>query len=455
MSAVATSADRLPRAERRWRAKPRRRTELGLLAMAWLIIVFAYVLASLATTASIPSHIGAFLGILIGLTLVPHLANRWLAPEANAVILPIVVLLNGLGWVMIAQLDTIPAIKQTSGTGLAGLQAMWTAIGVALYVITLLVVRHSRDLGRYRYLIGLIGIGLLVTPLVPGLGESIYGSRLWIHVGPISYQPVELAKLALVIFFASYFAEKRELLAHPTVRVGNHLLPDPRPFGPVLLAWGFAILIIAAEHDIGFALLMFMLFMIMLWMATGRLTYMVIGAALFVGATFIGLHLFGQAAERITVWLHPFQHANTSGYQLVQGEYALGSGGLTGQGWGMGQPQLIPVVVSDMIFAAFGDELGLLGTTGLIVAYVLLIGAGLRIALSHRSDFSKLLAAGLTVIIGLQAFIIMAGITRLLPLTGITLPFVAYGGSSLVANYILIGMLMRLSSEASSPPAPA
>ncbi|MGH9075314.1 MAG: FtsW/RodA/SpoVE family cell cycle protein, partial [Acidimicrobiales bacterium] len=358
MTTTATTSGRSGRRESRRQPKPRRRTELGLLAIGWLIIVFAYVLASLGTTAAIPAHIGVFLAVVVGLSVAAHLANRWLAPDADPVILPIVALLNGLGWVMIATLDTIPSVAKVQGTHLASLQAAWTFIGVALYVVTLLVVRRARDLERYRYLLGLGGIALLLAPLLPVIGESIYGSRLWVHLGPISFQPVELAKLALVIFFASYFAEKRELLAHPTVRLGNHLVPDPRPFGPVLLAFGFAILIIAAEHDIGFALLMFMLFLAMLWLATGRFTYVVIGCLLFVGATFIGLHAFGQAAERITVWLHPFQHANTTGYQIVQGEYALGSGGLTGAGLGLGQPGLIPVVASDMIFAAFGGELG-------------------------------------------------------------------------------------------------
>ncbi|HZD65832.1 MAG TPA: FtsW/RodA/SpoVE family cell cycle protein [Acidimicrobiales bacterium] len=450
MSTLTASPDRPAPTEVRHRRKPRRRTELGLLLLAWLVTVSAYILASLGGTGHIPAHIDVFLGLMIGLTLVPHLANRWLAPDADAVLLPIVVLLNGLGWVMIAELDAIPAVQHSSGTGLAAKQAMWTAVGIALYVATLAVFRHGRDLARYRYLLGLVGIGLLISPLLPGIGESVNGSRLWIRLGPFPFQPVEIAKLALVIFVASYLAEKRELLAHATVRFGNRLIPDPRPFGPILVAWAFALLIIAAEHDIGFALLMFMLFLVMLWMATGRVVYVIVGAALFVAAAFLGMHLFARAGERITIWLHAFKYANGHGYQLVQGEYALGSGGLAGAGLGLGHPGLIPVVVSDMIFAAIGEELGLLGTTSLIVAYLLLVGVGLRIALRHRSDFPKLLAAGLTVILGLQAFIIVAGIIRLLPLTGITLPFVSYGGSSLVANYILVAMLIRLSTEAAA-----
>ncbi len=433
----------------------RRNTELGLLAMSWVVVVVAYILASLGTGSAalggrgyIPAGIGAFLAMVIGLSLAAHLANRWLAREADPVILPIVALLNGLGWVMIARLDSIPSVAAANGNAhLAALQAAWTAIGVALYIATLAVVRRGSDLGRYRYLMGLAGIALLISPLLPVVGRDINGSRLWLYLGPLHIQPVEVAELALVIFFASYLAEKRELLASPTVRVGNHLLPDPRPFGPLLVAFGFAVLIIAAENDIGFALIVFMLFLIMLWLATGKALYILIGVFLFVLAAFIGVHLFTQAGERITVWLHPFAHAATSGYQLVQGEFALGSGGITGSGLGLGQPGLVPVVATDMIFTAFGEELGLIGVAALLVAFVVMVGAGLRIALRSRGDFTKLLAAGLTSVLALQALIIVAGITRLLPLTGVTLPFVAYGGSSLVANYILVGILMRLSND--------
>ncbi len=438
---------------------PRRRTELCLLAVSWLVTIVAYMLVSLSTGSAalggrgyIPAGIGGFLAVVIGLSLAAHLATRWLAREADPVILPVVALLNGLGWVMIARLDSIPSVAANNDHAhLALLQAAWTAIGVVLYIATLAVVRRGSDLGRYRYLMGLAGIALLVSPLLPVIGKNINGSRLWLYLGPLHIQPVELAKLALVVFFASYLSEKRELLASPTKRVGNYLLPDPRPFGPLLVAFGFALLIIAAENDIGFALIIFMVFLIMLWMATGKALYVLIGFILFIGAAFIGIHLLPQASERITVWLHPFAHAATTGYQLVQGEYALGSGGITGAGLGLGQPGLVPVVVTDMIFTAFGEELGLIGTTALLVAFLVLVGAGLRIALRCRAEASKLLAAGLTVVLGLQALIIVAGITRILPLTGVTLPFVAYGGSSLVANYILVAILMRLSTETKPP----
>ncbi len=418
----------------------RRRTELGLLILVSIITVGAYVIASLGQTAKIPSDIGPFLGVILLLSLVAHIANRRLVPQASPVILPLAALLNGIGYVVIALLDYREA----------SLQAAWTAVGVAAYVITLLVVRKTIDLDRFRYLMAFAGIFLLFLPLVPHLGENINGARLWIRLGPATFQPVEIAKLALCVFFASYLVEKRELLSMSTLRVGDRLVPDPRPLGPVLLAWGISMLAIAAERDIGFAVLIFILFVSMIWVATGRFAYILLAAVLFALGAVIAGHLFAQVHVRIGDWLDPWGHPVT-GYQLRQAQYAMGWGGLTGDGLGLGHPNLIPVVTSDFIFAAIGEELGLLGTTAIVFAFVLLVGAGLRTAVTARTDFSKLVATGFTTVIGLQAFLIMAGVTRVLPVTGITLPFVAYGGSSLLANYILIALLMRISNEADDP----
>ena len=422
----------------------RRRTELGLLILGALIVAAAYVLAEVGTTSKIPPHLGWFLGIVVGLGLVAHIANRFYAPDANPVLLPVVTLLNGLGYVMIARIGSpdAPAIRQ----------AAWTAIGVGAYVLTLMVVRRSRDLDRYRYLLLLFAVVMMLLPLVPHVGEDIGGARLWIQVGPINGQPVELAKLALCIFFASYFVERRELLSVPTVRVGDRLVLDPRPLIPILLAWGFAMLVLGAERDIGFALLIFILFIAMLWLATGRGLWLFLGFGLFVVGALISSHYFGQVEERVTAWLHPWSHASTSAYQLVQGLYGMGLGGLTGTGLGFGYlHNTFPLPYSDYIFASFGEEMGLLGTSIIVFAFVLIVGTGLRIAQQARSEFAKLTAAGLTLIVGMQAFFIMAGIVRLLPLTGITLPFMAYGGSSIVANYILIAILMRISDEGGRP----
>jgi peptidoglycan glycosyltransferase len=419
------------------RRTTRRRTEATLLVMAAAIVTGAYIILSLAQTKKIPANLIPFLVIVLLLAMVGHLVNRKLAPDANPIILPMVLLLNGLGYVMIARLDPHEA----------RLQAGWSAVAMGFYFLTLLWIKRSAVLDRYRYLLMLGGIALLMLPLLPHLGTNINGTRLWIRLGPLSFQPVELAKIALAAFFASYFVEKRDLLRTPTKRVGRVMVPDPRVALPIVLAWAFAVLIITAERDIGFALLIFVLFIVMLWSATGRVAYLGLGVVLFVAATFLGMHLFHHVDERITVWLDPWKHPKTSGYQLIQAQYAFGSGGLTGAGLGFGHPSLVPIASSDFIFAAFGEEFGLLGTSALLFAFLLLVGTGLRIALEARTDFGKLLAIGLTTLLGFQSFFIMAGVTRLLPVTGITLPFVAYGGSALVANYILAALLMRVSDE--------
>lgn len=421
----------------------RRRTELGLLVFGSLIVCVAYVIASVGTSSKIPPDLGPFLAIVLGLAVVGHVANRFYAPDANAVLLPVATLLNGLGYVMLARIDE----------HYARLQAGWTATGLAAYVATLVIVRRSRDLDRYRYVLLLAAVALMLAPLVPHFGKNINGARLWVYIGPINGQPVELAKLALCIFFAAYFTERRELLSVPTLRIGNRLVLDPRPMIPILLAWGFAMLVLGAEHDIGFALLIFVLFVGMLWLATGRGLWLVFGLILFVAGAVAAEHLFPQVHQRVEGWLQPWHYAQGAGYQVVQGMYAFGNGGLTGTGLGYGllgancsNPQ-IPAVCTDYIFTAFGEEMGLLGTTVIVFAFVLMVGAGMSIAQKARSEFAKMTAAGLTLILGMQAFVIMAGIVRLLPLTGITLPFIAYGGSSLVANYMLIALLMRISDE--------
>lgn len=396
-----------------------------------------YILASIGTTSKVPPDLGPFLAIVLGLALAAHIANRIYAPDANPVLLPVAALLNGLGYAMLARISP----------HYARLQAAWTAVGIGAYIVTLVVVRRSRDLDRYRYLLLLGAIALMLAPLVPHLGKDINGARLWVYIGPVNGQPVELAKIMLCIFFASYFTEKQELLAIPTMRVGNRLVLDPRPLGPILLAWAFCMIVLGAERDVGFALLVFVLFIAMLWLAAGRWNYIVFGLVLFAIGAFLASHLFSQVHERVTVWLNPWPQASGNGYQLVQGLYGFGSGGLTGVGIGYGFLHAIPYVYSDYIFAAFGEEMGLLGTTIIVFAFLLMVGTGLRIAQRARSDFAQLAAAGFTVILGMQAFFIMAGIVRLLPLTGITLPFMAYGGSSLVANYILVALLMRISDE--------
>ena len=423
--------------------KPKRRTEFVLLVFGSLLIVGLYVVASLGQNSKVPPDIGPFLGVILGLALAAHMANRWLVPDCNAVVLPVAALLNGIGYVVIARWNQFYPYR-----GEAPNQALWTAIGVGAYVATMLIVRHSRDLERYRYLLLLLAGILLVLPL----GFSpINGARLWVHLGSIRFQPVELSKILLCIFFASYFAENKELLTIPTAQVGNRLFLDPRPLLPIIVAWGAAMAIIGLEDDIGFAALLFVLFIGLLWIATGRIGYLVLGLVLFGIGAFIAAHYFSQVHIRIDAWQNPWQTAsnyNNNGYQLRQAWFSMASGGVGGTGLGLDHFTIyIPELTSDMIFAAIGTEMGLVGSVAVVLAFVLLVGAGFRIAQAARSDFSRLMATGLTLIIGFQAFFIMAGVVRLLPFTGVTLPFVAYGGSSLVSNYILIALLLRISDE--------
>ena len=413
-------------------AQARRRAELGLLVLAIAITGGAYTLASLGQTSSVPANIGPFFAIITVLFFAAHVAIRRLAPEADGLLFPLVALLNGIGYVFIARLDP----------DLADNQATWTFVGILAFVLTLAFVRRVRDLERYRYTFLVVGLILLVLPLIPGVGVTINGARIWVGLGPISFQPGEFAKIAFALFFASYLVEKREMLSMATWPKFRPMLPDLKHLGPVLLAWGIAILVMTAQKDLGSSLLLFALFMSMLWVATGKVAYPVGGAALFGAAAYGAWTQFSHVKNRVTQWMNPW---DDFGGQLSETWYALAWGGVAGTGIGLGRPGKIPYVESDFIFAAIGEELGLLGGTAILVAYLLIVGSGLKIATQSEHAFDKLLAAGLTALIGLQAFVILAGVIRLLPLTGVVLPFVSYGGSALVANYVLLALLLRIS----------
>ena len=416
-------------------ALARRRTELGLIILGAVVTGLAYVLASLGRTSTLPADIVPFLGIVLGLLVTAHIATRRLAPGADPLLLPLAALLNGIGYVFIARLDE----ASPHPDGLAGLQAAWTAIGVGAYIVTLLVVRRARDLARYRYTLLLIGVVLLLMPLAPGLGNQIRGARIWVSLGPIGFQPGEFAKIALAIFFAGYLVENREALSLKAM--------DLKFLGPVVLAWAASLVVMTAERDLGSSLLFFGLFVVMLWVATGRLVYLALGGGLFAAGSLFAWSTFEHVQERVSIWLDPWKDVQGNGFQVVQSWFALAWGGIGGTGLGLGNPDRIPVVETDFIFAAIGEELGLFGTTAIIVAFLLLLGAGLRVAIRTDEPFEKLLAVGLTTLLALQAFIIMGGVTRLLPLTGVTLPFVSYGGSSLVGNYVLLALLVRVSDD--------
>ena len=415
----------------------RRNTELGLMVMAAVLTAGAYALAGLGRSASLPANLVPFLLVILGLLAAAHVATRYFAPNADGILLPLAGILNGIGYVFIARLDS----------DLAALQAMWTALGVGAFVATLALVRRARDIERLRYTFALIGIGLLLIPLVPGVGQNINGARLWVKLGPLTFQPGELAKIALAVFFASYLVEKQPLLAMGTQRVAGIWVPNVRHFGPIVLAWAFSLVVMFWEKDLGSSLLFFALFIVLLWVATARNIYLGIGLVLFGAGAMIAYQVFDHVQTRVHILTDPWSVANGAGYQTVQAMFAFAAGGLTGTNLGQGSPQRIPAVSTDFIFAAIGEELGLLGTVAILMAFLLMVGAGLRVAMRVESPFEKLLAAGLTAILGLQTFIIIGGVTRLVPLTGITLPFVSYGGSSLISNYILLALLLRISAD--------
>lgn len=417
----------------------RRRVELGLIVLAVVITASAYGLAGLGTTASLPADIVGFLVMVLALLIAAHLAVRRFAPNADGLILPMAGLLNGLGYVFVVRLDPELAAPQTT----------WMALGIVAFIGVLVVVRRPRDLERYRYTFLFIGIGLLLVPFVPGIGFENLGARIWARVGPITFQPGEFAKIALIIFFAGYLVENRELLAVSTRRIGPLMLPDPKHLGPLLLAWGGALGIMVFQKELGSSLLLFTVFLVMVWVATERWSYLVLGFGLFAVGAYFAYSSFSHVAKRVDVWLDPWnpEYLGDESYQVVQASYALAEGGLTGTGLGLGSPDAIPVVETDMIFAAIGEELGLVGATGVLIAFLLLVGTGLRIAVTAEQPFEKLLATGIATTFALQAFIIIGGVLRVLPLTGIALPFVAYGGSSLLANYVAIALLMRVSDD--------
>ncbi len=416
-----------------------RRVELGLVVMVSVVVVSAYGLASLGRNAELPADARPLVAGTLGLFFFIHLAVRRLAFAADPVLVPTALLLNGIGYVMIARLGS----DVEGGGDLAGLQSLWTGVGVAAFVITLVLVPRARELAGYRYLLGLAGIALLALPLVPGIGVDIRGARIWVSLGPVNFQPGEFAKIALAIFFAGYLVESRELIR-------NRI--ELRDLAPIAVAWAASVGIMVFERDLGSSLLFFALFVVLMWVATERSSFLALGLFLFVGGAVVSWRLFDHVQSRVDAWLDPFADFGGGGYQIAQASFSLAEGGLTGTGLGRGDPDRVPIAESDFIFSAIGEELGLAGSTAILMAFVVIVGSGLRIAIRATRPFEKLLAVGLTTLIGLQAFIIIGGVIRLVPLTGITLPFVSYGGSALVTNYIVLALLVRLSHEQRAGP---
>jgi cell division protein FtsW (lipid II flippase) len=425
-------------------ARRKANSELALLILALLITVGAYALVGLATTGVVPGGLAAYGGAMAALGAAAHLASRRLASGADPVLLPLAFLLNGLGLVMVRRLDFA---EQTSQ---APAQTIWTVVAIVVFILTLAVVRDHRILDNYRYIVGIGALAFLLMPLLPGIGKEVNGARIWLGLGGLSFQPGEVAKLGLVIFFASYLAEKRALLTVATNRLGPLMVPPARAFGPILAVWGLSLSVLVFQKDLGLSLLVFGIFVAMLYVATARLTYVLLSLALFGVGAFAAWTVFSHVQSRILTWLDPWSVYEDAGYQVAQSLFAMATGGIFGVGLGQGRPDIIPEVNTDFIFAAFGEEIGLLGTTALLLCFFLFVGRGFSVATRSPDDFGQLLAAGLTFLFGLQVFVILGGVTQLLPLTGVTLPFMSYGGSSLLANYALVALLLRVSASSSS-----
>ncbi|MGH2527838.1 MAG: FtsW/RodA/SpoVE family cell cycle protein [Actinomycetota bacterium] len=420
-------------------AGPRQGTALALTILALVLSVAAYTLVGMGKRGHVPVNLALYGTVFGAGYIAAHLVIRRFAPLADPALFPTAAVLTGVGFSIIFRL---------SG-GLAAEQATWVVVGLLAFGATIVLVRDHRQLDAYTYTIGLLGLALLLLPVVPGIGRTINGAQLWVRIGQLSFQPSELGKVLIVVFLASYLNAKRELLAIATGRLGPLRLPPAKHLGPVLVAWGMSLLVLFVEKDLGASLLYFAIFVVMLWVATGRTAYVVFGALLFAAGAAMGYAAFAHVQDRIDIWLHALDPNKVFdfGYgQLAQAQFGMATGGVVGAGLGRGSPGLIPYAPTDFIFAAIGEELGLFGTAAVLLLYVVLVGKGLKVAVDSPDGFGRLLAAGLATMIGLQAFVIVGGVTRVIPLTGVTLPFVSYGGSSLVSNFILLALLIRVSS---------
>jgi peptidoglycan glycosyltransferase len=423
-------------------AIPRRRTSgtasLALTILAIVLAIAALFQVSLGQKGRIPSKVAPYVALFVIGYLAGHLLVRRLAPQADPAFFPCAGLLAGMGFAMVYRLDP----------GKTADQAWWLVVALSAFFATLFFVRDHRRLDAFTYTIGFVAVGLLLLPIVPGIGKTINGSRVWVGLGPLSFQPAELGKVFMVVFLASYLTTKRELLQEARIRVGPFHVPEVKHLGPVLVAWGVSLVILFLEKDLGASLLYFGIFVVMLWTATARTAYLAVGLLLFAIGASMAYATFGHVKERVVIWQHALDpneiHGN--GYQLAQAEFAMATGGIGGTGLGQGQPDLIPFASTDFVFAAIGEELGFLGSTAVLLLFVALVGKALKTSVEQQDSFGKLLAAGLATILGLQTFIIVGGVTRVIPLTGVTLPFVSYGGSSLLSNFILLALLIRISS---------
>jgi cell division protein FtsW (lipid II flippase) len=453
------------------RTRTGRGTELGLLLFAMLVVLLYSASIETGLLDRITVDFWVQISIVFAIFFAVHVAIRYLAPFADPVLLPMVALINGIGVAFLRRLDLGAVAPNSRGdlspfTGIAFRQIQWTAAAAMGAVVLLVVIRDHRSLSRYAYTLGLVGIVLVLTPaLLPAQYSVVNDAKLWILIGGFSIQPGEFAKLALLCFFAYYLVRKREVLSLASKRFLGIDFPRGRDLGPVLMVWLLSLMVLVFEKDLGTSLMYFGMFVVTLYIATERSSWLIIGLLLFFGGAFFAWSLgatlggpFANFTGRVDTWLNPFADPNKSGYQLVQSLLGLGTGGLFGAGPGKGLPYLsdasryvVPEVHNDFIFAGIGEEIGLFGLTALLVAYLMIVQRGLRTAVTVRDSFGKLLAGGLAFTLGLQIFVIIGGVSGLIPLTGQTTPYLSAGGSSLMANWLLLAVLLRISDAARRP----
>ncbi|MCU1412252.1 MAG: FtsW/RodA/SpoVE family cell cycle protein [Rhodoglobus sp.] len=431
-----------------------RNLELALVIFAVGINVVAIVLVQLGALGHIGLTVISLSTLLGVLVLGMHFTMRIVAPDADPLILPIITVLNGLGIAMIYRIDLA---DEQYGWDSAGIrQIVWTGIAVLIAIGVLLVIRNHRVLQRYRYVAMFTGIVLLILPMLPIIGQTVNGARLWVSIGPFSFQPGELAKVALAIFFAGYLVTARDSLSMVGRKVLGMQFPRARDLGPILVVFAASMLVLVFQRDLGTALLYFGLFLVMTYVATGRSSWVVLGLAMFFVGAFVASRLLSYVGGRVDAWLDAFNpniyDAEGGSYQLVQGLFGLADGGIIGTGLGLGSPEITPLSESDYIISSLGEELGLIGLFAILALYLLFVSRGFRIGFAGQDDFGRLLGVGLSFVIALQIFVVIGGVTRVIPLTGLTTPFLAAGGSSLVANWIIAALLLRLSDTVRNQP---
>ncbi|MGD7789052.1 FtsW/RodA/SpoVE family cell cycle protein [Propionibacteriaceae bacterium Y1700] len=438
--------------------RSRRNIELLLLVFALGIGFAAYVVTSLNLYGELPENWPVKAGLWLGLGIACHAAIRWRIPYADPVLLPCVFLLNGIGLALIFRLDqaaTPPSNDVVTQFG-------WTGLGVVGFIAFMIIFGDHRPLQRFTYTLGLTGLVLLLLPLMPGIGREINGSQIWVGIGPFSFQPAEIAKIVLTTAFASYLVERREVLALAGRRVLGIDLPRARDLGPILIVWAASLLVLLAQRDLGTSMLFFGMFVMMLYVATERPGWPLLGVAMaiigglvmFLLITVAKVGFFNHVLVRLSSWLDPFSDYDRN-FQIIQGQFGMAWGGLLGRGLGEGRPGLTPLPKSDFIATVVGEELGVAGLMAVVLLYGIIVARGLRTALIGKEAFGKLLAAGLSFTFALQVFTIIGGVTRLLPLTGLTTPFMSQGGSSLVSNWVLVSILMVISHQFRKPVATA